>query len=138
MLSTAGATHYLQYYTYSCIRCFASSTFLRNQKFRKHDSKFEEPVTMLSIEDAIYIRGSDVKNIVTMLSTVGAIHFVYQTLRVFNMLTKSKISEARFQVRRTCNHVEHLRCDIYSWFRTDRFVTMLSNEVAIHTYFKPL
>ena len=81
-------------------------------------------------------RCSDVEDIVTMLSNEVAIHFVYQTLCVFNMLTKSKISEARFQVRRTCNHVEHLRCDTYSWFRTDRFVTMLSTVGAIHSCFQ--
>ena len=39
--------------------------------------------------------------------------FVYQVLRTFNMLTKSKISEARFQVRRTCNHVECQRHDTF-------------------------
>ena len=53
----------------------------------------------------------------TILSTAGTIHclqyylFVYQVLRTFNMLTKSKISEARFQIRRTCNHVECQRHD---------------------------
>ena len=81
-----------------------SSTCLRNQRFRKHDSKFEE--------------------LVTMLSAKGTIHclqylylFVYQVLRTFNMLTKSKISEAR------CSDVENI-------------VTMLSNEVAIHSWFQ--
>ena len=38
------------------------------------------------------------KKFVNMLSIEYAIHFVYQTICVFNMLTKSKISEARFQV----------------------------------------
>ena len=77
-------------------------------------------------------------SIVTMLSTVGAIH-------------------SWFQVQRTCNHVECQRHDTYikycsfrvsdashlqhayeikdfgsTMFRIDRFVTMLSNEVAIH------
>ena len=57
--------------------------------------------------------------VMTILSTAGTIHclqyylFVYQVLRTFYMLTKSKISEARFQVRRTCNHVEHRRCDTF-------------------------
>ena len=41
---------------------------------------------------------------------------MYQMLRIFNMLTKSKISEAR------CSDVENI-------------VTMLSNEVAIHIIF---
>ena len=86
---------YIKFYTFPCIRCFASSTCLRNQRFRKHDSKFEE--------------------LVTMLSAKGTIHFVYQTLRVFNMLTKSKISEAR------CSDVEDI-------------VTMLSTAGAIHSY----
>ena len=59
----------------------------------------------------------------TILSTAGTIHclqyylFVYQTLRVFNMLTKSKISEA-------------LGSDV------EDIVTMLSNEVAIHSCFQ--
>ena len=77
--------------------------------------------------------------------------FVYQTLCVFNMLMKSKISEARFHVRRTCNHVECQGHDTFrvsdtlclqhayeikdfrsTMFRTDRFVTMLSTAGAIH------
>ena len=97
----------------------------------------------------------------TILSTAGTIHclqyylFVYQVLRTFNMLTKSKISEARFQVRRTCNHVEHRRYDTFVYQVLPTFnmltkskisearcsdvediVTMLSTAGAIHSCFQ--
>ena len=57
------------------------------------------------------------KKFVNMLSIEDTIHFVYQTLCVFNMLTKSKISEAR------CSDAEDI-------------VTMLSAKGTIHSYIR--
>ena len=75
MLSIEDAIH-------SCIRCFAPSTCLRNQRFRKHDFPM-----LLSI--------------VTMLSAKGTIH----------KLTILYISWFRCWKHR--NHVEHRRCDTF-------------------------
>ena len=144
--------------------------------------RFHEPIVFTCSHRLLFFQNLLISILVmTILSTAGTIHclqyylFVYQVLRTFNMLTKSKISEARFQVRRTCNHVEqrscdtfrvsdtlclqhayeikdfgstmfrcwkhrnHVECqmhDTFSWFRTDRFVTMLSTAGAIHIYSK--